>query len=159
MKLVVFFGLILCITICSCEKAYMGCNLMVDTYIQQTKEDDVVRTNSFGGYVVYGDTTTFTVASFEDAKNGVITDKLTGAQLTYNEQSYYDNEISRMIFNNLTESYAIVIIYDEVSLNYAYKQQLVVEGLSELDVKFTMTPWKFTEEVKSYRDGDWWFKH
>lgn len=140
----------------ACEKAFMGCTVYVDTQIQLLEKDISVKTNKFDGYVLYADTAEYTVLNFEDASNGVYTNRITGAKKSFQEQALYDNPSGYLVFNNLTETKAIILIVDRENFAYAYKSQLVVRDLANLYLKFVMPVWKFT--VKEFKDNTWVFK-
>lgn len=152
--LISILTLMLCST--SCEKAFMGCDISVDTSVQATSDATIETVNRMLGYVFYADTLSYTVESYENAQNGYITNIISKEKLGYNETAIYNNTTRTLEFKNTNRPQCIILVVDPDSKTFAYKQQDVVENLSEIYLKLTFKLWKF-DEYTSFYENKWHF--
>lgn len=109
---------------------------------------------------VYGvDTTLWTVASYEDALNGIITSKedpgeRLAAPLSVSEPYSGEGGASHWLQMPIYDASQMVVVVDTADRIYAYTQQASGENLPALYVSVVFKAWK---EGNSYKDGQWSF--
>ena len=107
-------------------------------------------------YAFDADTSIYTVASYEDALNGVITvkgrpsDRVTSPVAT--SEPYAQDGTTGWIRLSLTLPTQMILAVDPTHRLYAYTQQEVEVNLPNLYVSLPFKTWK---EGNSYKDGNW----
>ncbi len=109
-------------------------------------------------YAFNVDTSLYTVASYEDALNGVVSlrsnpsEKLSTPAAT--GEPYEQEGTSGWVRLALSQPTQMVVAVDPEHRLYAYTQQTLSQGLPSLYVSLVFKPWK---EGTSYEEGKWRF--
>ncbi|MCM1151305.1 MAG: hypothetical protein NC209_06715 [Alistipes sp.] len=108
-------------------------------------------------FVCDADTAEWTVASYDDALNGIITSKADPAvketaPLALSEPYGADGWIRLP----LDREWQMVVVVDPLDRLYAYTQQQIGENLPMLTVSVLFQPWK---TGSSYKNGNWSFRN
>ena len=106
-------------------------------------------------YAFPTDTTDWTVASYQDALDGVVTSLRTGERLA---QPMASGEPYRMDGNEnwlamtVSGPSVMIVAVDTYNRLYGFRQQGLGANLSQMYVQMTFRPWK---RARTYTDGDW----
>ena len=104
------------------------------------------------------DTTLWTVASYDDALNGIITSKENPSERMTAPAAvsapYESDGASGWLQLHLSRETQMVVVADPASRVYAYTQLKSAQNLPHLYVSVVFRTWK---EGNSYKDGNWSF--
>lgn len=106
------------------------------------------------GYAFDADTTEWTVSSYEDALNGVLTNKLTPSEqlavpiasaVPYTVEGMTDRYMMQLPDHNV-----MLLVVDHTNRLYAYTNQTLQPNMGSLFVTLIFKPWK---ETAAYQEG------
>ena len=106
-------------------------------------------------YAFEADTLTWTIASYEDALNGVLTRKESGERgvaPVAGELILVDSVATEVLSMQVSSTPVILVAVDTENRLYGYRQQDLGENLSPLYTSVIFRPWKL---MKKYVDGSW----
>ncbi len=117
----------------------------IAVYTQATADDDYVRARDLDTYAYYVDTVEWRIASYDDAVEGRITNKLTGRTLeTPDVWGAFNSSQEFQCSLVLTESPAMIVAVDPVAKRYAYRSYELPVNLPRVDTKLYMAAWRPT---------------
>ena len=123
----------------------------IAVYTQTTSDGDFVRTRDLDTYAYYVDTTEWRIASYDDAVEGRITNKLTGRTRetpdvwgAFNSSSEYQCSLL------LTEPLSMIVAVDTERKLYAYRSYELPVNLSAVDTKLYMAAWRPTHTMSGW---------
>lgn len=127
--------------------------------LQQPTSTDVARPIAEArAYAFVADTAQWTVATYDDAMNGVITSKSNPAEKRNDAfttaQPYTQEGTQGWLQLDLNREWQMVVVADPVNRLYAYTQQKIAQNLQKLYVAVVFKPWK---SGFSYKDANWLF--
>lgn len=132
--------------------------------VQQSSGDVIEPISGAQAFAYNVDTTLWTVASYEDALNGVITSKENPSEQRTTPSSvaapYVPDDgqgsesSSTWLGLTLTQESQMVVVVDPSARVYAYTQLKSAQNLPHLYVSVVFRNWK---EGNSYKDGNWSF--
>lgn len=133
-------------------------NYVLKPLAQELSGDPTLPLEGLKAYAFNADTSFYTVASYEDALNGVICLKdnpsETIATPAATAEPYVQEGAVGWMQMLLSSPSQMVLTVDPAHRLYAYTQQSIPENLSDLYVSVIFKPWK---EGFSYKDGNWMF--
>lgn len=132
------------------KKVTMDCRYHVRPYYQAESGGVAVQGEGTIAYAFAADTTQWTVASFEDALNGVLTSKTSGEKRS-DAMSRAEQADSTVVVQ-LTATPATIVVVDTKNKLYCWRMTEVVENLPDLYVSITWRPWS---AQKRYTEGAW----
>lgn len=145
----------------SCLKDENGANAyLFKPQVQWTSGDVGEPLTDFVAYAFAADTTTWGVASYDDALAGILTAKegakpLTGVPAPFSTTEPYLVEGMPDRFSlALPATTTMILAVDKQNRLYGYTEQAMKEGVGALYVTLIFKPWK---ESKSYKEGAWSF--
>lgn len=148
-------GLVLLVSGCFKDTS-IRTNYILKPLSQTLSTDPYTPFEGLKAYSFDADTTLYTVSSYEDALNGVISlkgrpsERITTPAST---SSPYEREgTTGWVSLELRSPTQMVVAVDPVHRLYAYTQQEVEVNLPNLYVALTFRTWK---EGNSYKDGNW----
>ena len=125
---------------------------------QTLSTDPYVALEGVKAYAFDADTTLYTVASYEDALNGVISRKgQLSEQITSpvaTSEPYGQEGATGWVHMSLSSPTQMVVAVDTQHRLYAYTQQELEVNLPNL---YVVLPFKVWKEGNSYKDGNWSF--
>lgn len=135
----------------SCYKStvsYTRFNLAV--YEQTESGSDSKRARLVKSYAYYVDTAEWHIASYADAIEARITNKLTGEVRTQPDvwgelNTSYEYQVSLI----LTEPLSLMVVVDEPLGLYAFRQYELPENLPSVSAKLYLTPWRGASQTSS----------
>lgn len=144
-----------------CLKDESGANTyLFKPLVQYTSGDIGEPLTEFVAYAFAGDTTTWGVASYDDALAGILTLK-EGAKPTTatptplaTTEPYLEEGMPDRFSLALPSSTTIILAVDKQNRLYGYTEQEMKEGVGSLYVTLIFKPWK---ESRSYKEGAWSF--
>lgn len=131
-------------------------NYILKPLVQNLSTDPYEPLEGVKAYAFDADTSIYTVASYEDALNGVITvkgrpsDRVTSPVAM--SEPYAQDGTTGWIRLSLTLPTQMILAVDPTHRLYAYTQQEVEVNLPNLYVSLPFKTWK---EGNSYKDGNW----
>lgn len=132
------------------KKVTMDCRYHVRPYYQSESGGVAVQGEGTIAYAFAADTTQWTVASYDDALNGVLTSKTSGEKRT-DAMSRAEQADSTVVLQ-LTATPATIVVVDTVNKLFGWRMTEVVENLPDLYVSITFRPWS---AQKRYTEGAW----
>ncbi len=106
-------------------------------------------------YAFEADTVTWGVESYENALNGVITNRENGEEMTpVSVSEPYEGTFENMVAMQLPFSKVMVLVVDTINKGYAFTEYEIGEGVAQTFVTVIFRTWKNTA---AYRDGSWYF--
>ena len=133
-------------------------NYVLKPLTQTLSTDPYVALEGVKAYAFDADTTLYTVASYEDALNGVISlksdlsSKL--SEPTAVSEPYEQEGATGWVHMSLSAPTQMVVAVDTQHRLYAYTQQELEVNLPNL---YVVLPFKVWKEGNSYKDGNWSF--
>lgn len=132
------------------KKVVLDCRYNIRPYIQMESGGEVALAEGVVAYAFMVDTTQWTVASYEDALNGVLTSKTTGEKRSdATERAVQQNDTVAL---QLKATPATIIVVDPINKLYGWRMTEVAENLPNLYVSITFRPWSVK---KAYVEGPW----
>lgn len=139
------------LTATSCFKdVKMDCRYHLRPYYQAESGGVAVQGENIVAYAFAADTTQWTVASYDDALNGVLTSK-TSSEKRSDAMVRAEQQDSTVVLQ-LTATPATIVVVDTVNKLYGWRMTEVVENLPDLYVSITFRPWSVK---KRYTEGAW----
>lgn len=132
------------------KKVTMDCRYHVRPYYQAESGGVAVQGEGIIAYAFAADTTQWTVASYEDALNGVLTSKTSGEKRS-DAMAHAEQQDSTVVLQ-LTATPATIVVVDPINKLFAWRMTEVVENLPDLYVSVTFRPWS---AKKRYVEGPW----
>lgn len=130
-------------------------DVILKSWVQPESSDALQPAQGVVAYAFEADTTTWTVASYEDALNGILTRKGTDERgvppvqgVLYRLDSI-DMDLQLM---RVSSTPVVVVAVDPENRLYGYRQQELGENLPRLFTSVVFRPWK---RMKKYVDGTW----
>ena len=135
-----------------CFKSTVGYTIFrTAVFIQSTDKGDFVKARDLYTYAYYVDTTDWKVASYEDACNKIITNKLTGERRempdVYGEMNPSNEYQLTMVINR---PMTMMILVDPENKVYAYRNYELPDNLPQVDTKLYIVGWR-----NSYTTAGW----
>ncbi len=135
-----------------CFKSTVGYTIFrTAVFIQSTDKGDYVKARDLYTYAYYVDTTDWKVASYEDACNKIITNKLTGERRempdVYGEMNPSNEYQLTMVINR---PMTMMILVDPENKVYAYRNYELPDNLPQVDTKLYIVGWR-----NSYTTAGW----
>ena len=144
--------LVMALGVVGCFKSVVGYTIFrVDVKIQATDDGEYRRAQDLYTFAYYADSTEWYIASYEDACQRVLTNKLSGEKRegcdVYGEMNpSSDYQISMEINQPMT----MMVIVDPTNKIYAYRNYELPENLERVDTKLYIAAWK-----QSYSTAGW----
>lgn len=132
------------------KKVTMDCRYHVRPYYQAESGGVAVQGEGIIAYAFAADTTQWTVASYEDALNGVLTSKTSGEKRSDAMERVEQSDSTVLL--QLTATPATIVVVDPINKLFAWRMTEVVENLPDLYVSVTFRPWS---AKKRYVEGPW----
>lgn len=132
------------------KKVSLDCRYNLRPYFQAESGGETVQGENTIAYAFAADTTQWTVASYDDALNGVLTSKTTGEKRT--DAMAYAEQQDQTVVLQLTATPATIVVVDTKNHLYAWRMTEVAENLPDLYVSVTWRPWS---TKKQYIEGPW----
>lgn len=132
------------------KKVTMDCRYHVRPYYQAESGGVAVQGEATIAYAFAADTTQWTVASYDDALNGVLTSKTSGEKRT--DAMARAEQADSTVVLQLTATPATIVVVDTANKLFGWRMTDVVENLPDLYVSITFRPWS---AQKRYVEGAW----
>lgn len=132
------------------KKVTLDCRYNVRPYFQAESGGVAVQGENTIAYAFAADTTQWTVASYDDALNGVLTSKTSGEKRT--DALVRAEQEEQMVVLQLTVTPVTIIVVDTEHRLFAWRMTEVAENLPDLYVSVTWRPWS---TKKQYIEGPW----
>lgn len=132
------------------KKVTLDCRYNVRPYFQAESGGVAVQGENTIAYAFAADTTQWTVASYDDALNGVLTSKTSGEKRT--DALVRAEQEEQMVVLQLTVTPVTIIVVDTEHRLFAWRMTEVAENLPDLYVSVTWRPWS---TKKQYAEGPW----
>lgn len=117
----------------------------VAVYDQSSPDGDFVRSRDIDAYAYYVDTTEWRVASYEDAAEGRITNKLTGQTLDAPDvRGAFNSSQEYQVSLVLTSEVSMIVVVNPGQRLYAYRKYELPVNLPQVDTKLYMAAWRPT---------------
>ena len=107
--------------------------------------DTTVNTNTIA-YLFKADTLSYAIESYEDAVNGVITNKLTSAKENYFEEAVYDETINSLQFNETMDRLVLGVVCDTATKVYYYRNIETDINLEDLYLRLIVKQYVFADK-------------
>lgn len=147
MKRLIYLFLTACV-LCSCKDAEVRTNFVVFPYIQLTRESQRELTPDVKAYAYYGDTTSWRVASWQDALIGKLTSKTDETQTRLPDFTAEPDEVGKLVLGPIVQKDFIVLVCHtdpdaaaDVEM-YAWRNAETTENLSLINVSMMFKPWR-----------------
>lgn len=130
-------------------------DVILKSWVQAESSGELVPATGVVAYAFEADTTTWTIASYEDALNGVLTRKgtdETGVTPVKGVVMRVDSVNMDLLSMHVSSSPVVVVAVDTENKLYGYRQQELGENLPQLYTSVIFRPWK---QLKKYVDGTW----
>jgi len=130
-------------------------DVILKSWVQRASADALEPASGVVAYAFEADTTTWTVASYDDALNGVLTRKGTGeggVSPVRGEAYRVDSVDMELLLMRVGSSPVVLVAVDTENRLYGYRQQELGENLPRLFTSVVFRPWK---RMKKYVDGTW----
>ncbi len=130
-------------------------NYKLNTYVEMNEGGTAEPLSGAVGYLFDADTTSWGIASYEDALAGVITNKSTGEQLSSSTKlsAAEDNDSQIGVETSLKD--AMVVVVDPINEWYAYTDQVFDYSTNELSRDVVFSPWNYPN---GYESDGWWIQ-
>ena len=124
----------------SCKKVTFDTAFTIVPTVQRANNGAEVRRDSVVAWGIDGDTTTWRVASFDDALNGVFTNKLTGTSRNADRTATLSAD-STLTFQ-LGREWSMVVVCDYADSIYAFRNVQIGANTPTMRVLLKFRPWK-----------------
>lgn len=129
-------------------------DFVIKPLVQYTSGDVAEPLADIIGYAYNADTTEWTVASYDDAVNGILTNKLNpseqlGSPIAVAERYTVEGMTERFMMA-LPDHPVMLLVVDHSNRLYAYKNQDLQPNMGSLFVTMIFKPWK---EMTAYQEG------
>lgn len=132
------------------KKVTLDCRYNVRPYFQAESGGVAVQGENTIAYAFAADTTQWTVASYDDALNGVLTSKTSGEKRT--DALVRAEQEEQMVVLQLTVTPVTIIVVDTEHRLFGWRMTEVAENLPDLYVSITFRPWSTKTK---YVEGPW----
>lgn len=149
LKIIVLAAVAVATTSCF-KKVTMDCRYHVRPYYQAESGGVAVQGEGTIAYAFAADTSQWTIATYDDALNGVLTSKTSGEKRT-DAMDRAEQGDSTVVLQ-LTATPATIVVVDTVNKLFGWRMTDVVENLPDLYVSVTFRPWSVK---KQYVEGAW----
>ena len=149
LKIIVLAAVTVATTSCF-KKVTMDCCYHVRPYYQAESGGVAVQGEGTIAYAFAADTSQWTIATYDDALNGVLTSKTSGEKRT-DAMDRAEQGDSTVVLQ-LTATPATIVVVDTVNKLFGWRMTDVVENLPDLYVSVTFRPWSVK---KRYVEGAW----
>ena len=130
-------------------------------YVQQENGGDMESLPQIRAYAFAADTMQWTVASYEDALEGILTMRYAPAQKRSDALAVAEPyppvdtipASANWVQMHILLPSAMIVAVDTENRLYAYRQQAFSENVSPYMISVAFRPWK---ETNFYKDGEWW---
>lgn len=151
--LTIIIATLLSTLLCGCFKEVINYTLFrTAIYEQATTDGSYTRVTEAEVYAFYADTTEWKIASWEDALEHRITNKLTGEVLTdpdvfgsFNPSDDYQSSIM------LEAPVSMIVMVFPQSEMYAYRNYDLPENLAQVDTKLYVAQWRPSHNIAGWR--------
>ncbi len=133
-----------------CKKAVYDCDYRINCFVQDTSGAKDRPLESGLAFAFYGDTAQYEVASYEDALEGIVTDRRSGEKRS-SEVSTTTDETGLAVLH-LTSTPVILTVCDPETRLYAWRAAEVGASLDAIYVSLRFRPWR---EAKRYTEAKW----
>lgn len=133
-----------------CKKVVYDCDYRVKCFVQDVSGGPEYPLAGAPAYAFYGDTSRYTVASYEDALEGVVTERRSGSKHSC-EVSTTTGESGEAVLP-LTGTPVILIVCCPEERLYAWREAKVGAGLGDIYVSLRFRPWR---ESAEYTEAKW----
>ena len=149
LHLVVAVAALCCV---GCYKSVVNYTIFsVAVKVQADDKSDYAKAQDLYTYAYYADSTDWRIASYEDACQKVLTNKLTGEKRevpdVYGEMNPSNEYQLSMVIN---EPMTMMVIVDPANKVYAYRNYELPKNLEHVDTKLYIAAWK-----PSHSSGGW----
>ena len=149
LHLVVAVAALCCV---GCYKSVVNYTIFsVAVKVQADDKSDYAKAQDLYTYAYYADSTDWRIASYEDACQKVLTNKLTGEKRevpdVYGEMNPSNEYQLSMVIN---EPMTMMVIVDPANKVYAYRNYELPKNLEHVDTKLYIAAWK-----PSHNSGGW----
>ena len=130
-------------------------DVILKSWVQTESTAELKPAQGVVAYAFEADTATWTVASYEDALNGVLTRKGTdeaGVSPVQGTAYRVDSVDMDLLLMRVGSTPVVVVAVDTENRLYGYRQQDLGENLPQLFTSVIFRPWK---QMKKYVDGTW----
>lgn len=149
LKIIVLAAVAVATTSCF-KKVTMDCRYHVRPYYQAESGGVAVQGEGTIAYAFAADTSQWTIATYDDALNGVLTSKTSGEKRS-DAMDRAEQGDSTVVLQ-LTATPATIVVVDTVNKLFGWRMTDVVENLPDLYVSVTFRPWSVK---KRYAEGAW----
>ena len=132
------------------KKVSLDCRYNLRPYFQAESGGVAVQGENTIAYAFAADTTQWTVASYDDALNGVLTSKSSGEKRT--DFMVRAEQEGQTVVLQLTATPATIVVVDTEHRLFGWRMTEVAENLPDLYVSVTFRPWS---AKKQYAEGAW----
>lgn len=132
------------------KKVTMDCRYHVRPYYQAESGGIAVQGEGMIAYAFAADTTQWTVASYDDALNGVLTSKTSGEKRSDAMERVEQSDSTVVL--QLTVTPVTIVVVDPINKLFGWRMTEVAENLPDLYVSITFRPWSVK---KRYVEGPW----
>lgn len=151
--------ILLCVVALAAAACFKEVAFRTDCIVRPLREatsDDRVRAliPDAVAYAFDADTAAWTVASYDDALNGIIASRSRPSEKRSDPFSVSVPCDDGAIRLDLDREWQMVVVVDPVDKLYAYTRKQIPVNLPTLDVSLIFQPWK---PGRSYKYGDWLF--
>lgn len=130
-------------------------DVILKSWVQKASADPLEPAVGVVAYAFEADTVTWTVSSYENALNGILTRKgtdETGVSPVRGELYRVDSVDMDLLLMRVRSTPVVLVAVDTENRLYGYRQQELGENLPQLYTSVIFRPWK---RMKKYVDGTW----
>ena len=151
MKKAVFWGLLFFVPFLSCKKSKIDTLYSVTPLLQkeQGKEDETF--SNVVGHAIYGDTTAWSVASWEDAREGIFTRRNGSGETRRADVTGYFSQDGTTLDFRLTQRGSMMVVCDLTDSICGWRNVGVPENLPLMSVKIRFAPWRTNDRYEDMR--------
>ena len=124
-----------------CKSAKVDCRYEILPYRQVEKGGPLTIADSVVAYAIYGDTSQWSVLSYEDAAAGVFTSRY-GSQTRNADLMAEQDSAGWLVFPSLQQLKMVMVVCDRADTIFAWRQSSIEENLPYLNVKMCFQPWQ-----------------
>ena len=145
--------LVVAAVLCGCFKdVAFDCRYNLRPYLQAESGGETVMAEGVIAYAFIADTAQWTVASYDDALNGILTSKEDGSKRDdYTSRAEQSDEDGTLVLQ-LDGTPATIIAVDVADRVYGWRMTTVTENVPDLYVSVTFRPWTARNY---YIEGSW----